>query len=113
MLFVYLTKMGRTRKTSVSEADAELVRILTESGKKEELRDRLMDYLGDPSCGWRDQVKLVVLDIVHDRGAENLAIEDLVQEVAPRATDLVSNSARSDLSKEVKKFLKERAEEDY
>ena len=56
MLFVYLTKMGRTRKTSVSEADAELVRILTESGKKEELRDRLMDYLGDPSCGWRDQV---------------------------------------------------------
>ena len=59
------------------------------------------------------QVKLVVLDIVHDRGAENLAIEDLVQEVAPRATDLVSNSARSDLSKEVKKFLKERAEEDY
>ena len=49
--------MGRTRKSSVSEADAELVRILTETGKKEELRVRLMDQLGDPSCGWRDQVR--------------------------------------------------------
>ena len=56
-LLVYLTKMGRTRKSSVSEADAELVRILTETGKKEELRVRLMDQLGDPSCGWRDQVR--------------------------------------------------------
>ena len=56
-LLVYLTKMGRTRKSSISEADAELVRILTETGKKEELRVRLMDQLGDPSCGWRDQVR--------------------------------------------------------
>ena len=56
-LLVYLTKMGRTRKSSVSEADAELVRILTETGKKEELRVRLMEQLGDPSCGWRDQVR--------------------------------------------------------
>ena len=56
---------------------------------------------------------MVVLDIVHDRGAENLAIEDLVQEVAPRATDLVSNSTRAYLAKEVKTFLKEKADEDY
>ena len=39
--------------------------------------------------------------------------KSLIQEVAPRATDLVSNSARTDLAREVKKFLKERAEEDY
>ena len=56
---------------------------------------------------------MVVLDIVHDRGAENLAIEDLVQEVAPRATDLVSNSTRAYLAKEVKTFLKEKVDEDY
>ena len=49
--------MGRARKSSVSEADAELVRILTESGKKEELREKLMEQLADPSSGWRDQVR--------------------------------------------------------
>ncbi len=56
-------------------------------------------------------MKLAVFDIVQERGAENVAVEDLVQEVAPKASSLVSDSIRKDLAKEIKIFLQENAED--
>ena len=105
--------------------DAELARMLNESGKREQLRDKLMRQLSD--SGWRDQVrafsldsskgqafkhcfsqvKLVVLEAVHEKGAEHVAIEDLVQEVAPKATALVPKATRQALAKDIGQFLKE------
>ena len=57
----YLFKMGRPRKSSNSAsadeaAEADLTRLLNESGKKDELRDTLMDHLAN--SGWRDQVNI-------------------------------------------------------
>ncbi len=54
--------MGRKRSShkelSLSEAEVEITRLLTESGKKEELRERLLDKLAD--SGWKDQVLLAL-----------------------------------------------------
>ena len=75
------------------------------------------------------KVKLAVIEKVHEKGQDNVVIEDLVQDVAPKAASLVSaiihnvqigsyifsdftlqvpDTARKELEKKVKKFLKEK-----
>jgi len=100
--------MGRQRKKTLSndEAHVQLTHLLNEHGKKEEMKDLLMNQLKE--TGWRDQVKLEVMEIVHEKGADRVAIEDLVQEVAPKASSLVPDTARNALEKNIKKFLKEK-----
>ena len=48
------------------------------------------------------------MEIVHEKGADRVSIEDLVQEVAPKASSLVPDTARNALEKNIKKFLKEK-----
>jgi hypothetical protein len=50
---------------------------------------------------------LQVLEVVHEKGADRVTVEDLVQEIAPRACSMVPDSARKMLAKDVKKFLAE------
>merc|ERR1711976_472199 len=96
--------MGRERKLSNGDAHAQLTHMLNEHGKKEELREALMTHLNE--SGWRDQ--LAVIEKVHEKGQDNVVIEDLVQDVAPKAASLVPDTARKELEKKVKKFLKEK-----
>ena len=44
----------RNRKTSVAEAETQLNQMLDETGKKEELRDKILEDLSETA--WRDQV---------------------------------------------------------
>ena len=46
---------SRGRKTSVAEAETHLNQMLDETGKKEELRDKILEDLSETA--WRDQVK--------------------------------------------------------
>ena len=48
------------------------------------------------------------MEIVHEKGADCVAIEDLVQEVAPKASSLVPDTVRNALEKNIKKFWKEK-----
>ena len=48
------------------------------------------------------------MEIVHEKGGDRVAIEDLVQEVAPKATSLVPDVARKALEENVKNFLREK-----
>jgi hypothetical protein len=50
--------MGRDRKISDSDAEKEITRMMAESGKRDELRDKLLDHLNSSESGWRDQVIL-------------------------------------------------------
>ena len=43
----------RNRKTSVAEAETQLNQMLDETGKKEELRDKILEDLSETA--WRDQ----------------------------------------------------------
>ena len=49
--------MGRQRKMSNDEAEIALNKRLDSSGKKEELKEKLLDQLNE--TGWRDQVALL------------------------------------------------------
>ena len=104
--------MGRRssgRKNSMAEAETHLNQMLDETGKKDELRDKLLEDLSE--TGWRDQVKLAVLEAVHEKGPEQATVEDLVQDSAPKATAMVPDSIRKSMAKEIKQFLKE--QQDY
>ena len=118
----------RNRKTSVAEAETQLNQMLDETGKKEELRDKILEDLSETA--WRDQVftkirqflknclkiylfkvKLAVLEAVHEKGPENATVEDLVQDIAPKASAMVPDHIRKSMVKEIKQFLKE--QQDY
>ena len=102
---------GRNRKTSVAEAETQLNQMLDETGKKEELRDKILEDLSETA--WRDQVfpqigqflkyrlkiflfkvKLAVLEAVHEKGPENATVEDLVQDIAPKASATLNAVAK-------------------
>ena len=75
---------------------------------RERLRQMLTKRLDD--TGWRQSMKLQVQDLVNDKGFEKITIEDIVQELAPKANSTVSEDIKKELMCEAKKSLKE---EDY
>merc|ERR1711992_302646 len=48
-------------------------------------------------------------DVVKEKGLDRITVEDLVQEVAPRGSQMVPEEVRRELLKDVKKFLEEQA----
>ena len=105
--------MPRTKKPPrLSEADASenLERLMIESGERDRLRDKLRRHLDD--CGWREQVKLYVRETAAEKGRDHkgdILMEDLVQEVVPKANDMVPDKIRRDLAASVQKFLERHA----
>merc|ERR1712111_190408 len=105
--------MGRRhrgeKKLSDREAEENLTAKLVETGYREELKKKLVEKLEE--SGWKDQVKGVCKDVVKERGLDRITVEDLVQEVAPKGSQLVPEEIRKELLRDIKKFLEEQAED--
>ena len=58
--------MGRLRKKTLSndEAHVQLTHLLNEHGKKEEMKELLMNHLKE--TGWRDQVSIAICTVNSD-----------------------------------------------
>ena len=93
---------------SESEAEQIINKRLVESGERERLRERLFERLDD--TGWREDVKKKVKKYADKRGIENVALEDVVQELAPNASSLISEDIKRDLKKQIQNFLDEQAD---
>ena len=100
--------MTRGNKLSESEAEQIINKRLVESGERERLRERLFERLDD--TGWREDVKKKVKKYTDKRGIENVALEDIVQELAPNASSLISEDIKRDLKKHIQNFLDEQAD---
>ena len=72
---------------------------------KELLRQQLMKRLDE--TGWRHQMRLKVQDLVHEKGTDKATIEDIVQELAPKASSTISEEIKRELIIEAKTSLKE------
>ena len=72
---------------------------------KERLRQQLMKRLDE--SGWRHQMRLQVQDLVHEKGTDKATIEDIVQELAPKANSTISEEIKRELVIEAKTSLKE------
>ena len=72
---------------------------------KDRLRQQLMKRLDE--TGWRHQMRLQVQDLVHEKGTDKATIEDIVQELAPKASSTISDEIKKELVREAKTSLKE------
>merc|ERR1711936_509166 len=97
----------REKKMSDKEAEENLTAKLVETGYREELKKKLVEKLEE--SGWKDQVKGVCKDVVKERGLDKITVEDLVQEVAPKGSQMVPEEIRKELLRDIKKFLEEQA----
>ena len=57
--------------------------------------------------GWLQNMRVEVQNLVNDKGFEKTAIEDIVQELAPKAKSTLSEDIKKELMKEAKTSLKE------
>ncbi|XP_054166302.1 transcription and mRNA export factor ENY2-like [Oppia nitens] len=76
---------------------------LTESGEKDRLIQLLRTRLLE--CGWRDQVVMQCKDVVRDVGVENITIDQLIQEVTPKARQSIPDSVKRELLQKIKTSL--------
>ena len=104
----HCNKMSRASKLSQEDIEQIITRKLAESGERERLRERLLKRLDD--TGWREDVKEKVKKYADRHGIENVQLEDIVQELAPKASSLVSEDIKHDLKKQIQVFLDEQAE---
>ena len=72
---------------------------------RDRLRQQLMNRLDE--TGWRHQLRLQVQDLVHQKGVEKATIEDIVQELAPKASSTISEQIKKELIVEAKTSLNE------
>jgi len=99
----------REKKMSEREAEQNLTAKLEESGYREELKKKLIVKLEE--SGWKDQVKMTCKDVVKEKGLDKITVEDLVQDVAPKGSQMVPEEIRKDLLRDIKKFLEDQAED--
>lgn len=99
----------REKKLTDKEAEEQLTAKLVDTGYREVLKKKLVERLEE--SGWKDQVRMACKDVVKERGLDKITVEDLVQEVAPKGSQMVPDDIRKELLKDIKKFLEEQAED--
>ena len=90
-------------KEEVSENDVEISFY-----EKERLRQLLLIRLEE--SGWRRRLRDRVQNMVYNMPFKKLTIEDIVQELAPRASSMVPDEIKRELLDEVQKTLDQDAE---
>lgn len=78
-------------------------RRLIETGERDKLIQTLKARLTD--CGWKDQLKDFCWKVVKDRGVDNVTIDDIVNEVSPKAKEQVPDPVRKELVEQIRNFL--------
>lgn len=62
-------------------------------------------------CGWKDELKKHCLQIIRNKGLEQINLEELVEELLPKGRALVPTNVKEDLLTQIKAFLEN--DEDY
>ena len=72
---------------------------------KEKLKGQLTKRLNE--TGWNQEMRIQVQNLVNEKGADKISIEDIVQEIAPKAKSALQEDIKKELMIEAKKSLKE------
>ena len=73
--------------------------------KKQKLKDHLIKCL--TKAGWEQEMRVQVQNLVNEKGSDKISIEDIVQEIAPKAKSSLQEDIKKELMIEAKKSLKE------
>ncbi|XP_076809629.1 transcription and mRNA export factor ENY2 [Clavelina lepadiformis] len=91
------------KKSRDGQLRAAINQQLVETGEREKLKELLRVRLSE--CGWRDQLKLQCKEIVRERGLDHVTVDDLVQEITPKARQLVPDGVKKELLHRIRTFL--------
>ncbi|KAI8920650.1 transcription factor e(y)2-domain-containing protein [Entophlyctis helioformis] len=78
---------------------------LARTGEKDKLKEYLRLRLVE--CGWRDDLKAHCKEVVRAKGTENITVEELIQDISPKARAMVPDAIKADLLSRIRKFLQE------
>ena len=73
--------------------------------KKQNLKDNLIKHLNE--IGWQQEMRFQVQNLVNEKGPDKISIEDIVQEIAPKAKSSLQENVKKELMIEAKKSLEE------
>lgn len=73
------------------------------SGERERLRENLQLKLIE--CGWLKEVRENCKELIKKRGVNNITVEEMVEDLAPKYQALVPNQIKKELLESIKLFL--------
>mmetsp|Transcript_63875 Transcript_63875/g.152336 ORF Transcript_63875/g.152336 Transcript_63875/m.152336 type:complete len:113 (-) Transcript_63875:156-494(-) len=82
-----------------------LSRKLSESGERDRLKQYIVTTLNQ--CGWREEMKKQCTEIIKAKGAENITMEDIMNELAPRGRTSVPDDLKTELFNRLRTFAEE------
>lgn len=76
---------------------------LIESGEAQRLKELVRRRLEE--SGWHDAIRKNLADAIRRRGVENVTVDDLVEEVTPKARQSVPESVKRELMNQLEAFI--------
>lgn len=76
---------------------------LEESGKRSQFEHELTRKLAE--CGWRDEMKAKCIQIIQDKGKDNVTVDELVRMIAPAGKAAVPDSLKAEMLSSMKDFV--------
>lgn len=76
---------------------------LMETGELQRLKELVRRRLEE--CGWHDEIRKNLSEIVKKRGVENVTVEELTEEVTPKARQTVPESVKRELLNQIEAFI--------
>jgi len=61
-------------------------------------------------CGWRDELQSYCRSIVKEKGIDNVTVDDLIDEVTPKARAMVPEEVKRELFQRIKAFITEKSD---
>merc|ERR1712004_262021 len=79
-------------------------RLMAQNGNSDRLREAFLQEL--LKSDWKEQVKVLIFQYIEGRNVHRIKIEDIIQNVAPKAAALVPQECRNAILNNVSKIVK-------
>jgi enhancer of yellow 2 transcription factor len=76
---------------------------LSTSGHQEQLERKLNERLKE--CGWQDAIVAKCIELVEEKGVDNVTEDELVAAVTPQARATVPDNLKAELLGEIRAFI--------
>lgn len=91
------------QELNLQQRKAAIEQRLIETGEK----DRLLEYLRQKlvESGWKDELKNYCKELIRNKGLDRISVEQLTEELKPRARATVPPKAKEELLARIKSFI--------
>ncbi|XP_046853126.1 transcription and mRNA export factor ENY2-2-like [Xenia sp. Carnegie-2017] len=103
MFMVYKMSADLERKQRDSDMKNAINSKLDENFERERLMELLRTRLKE--CGWREKLAQECKDIIKEKGLDKVTVDDLVNEVTPKARETVPDEVKRELLERIRSYF--------